>query len=94
MPWELAGRIALAALLGGIIGGEREYSGQSAGLRTNILVSVGACLFTILSIYGLLRALKVARSGETRHGSRRRSLAGSGFSAPGPSFATVITCGG
>lgn len=49
-PWELVARLALAALLGGLVGVEREYSGHSAGLRTNILVAVGSCLFTILSI--------------------------------------------
>lgn len=48
--WELLWRLAIAALLGGLVGIEREYSGHSAGLRTNILVAVGACLFTILSI--------------------------------------------
>jgi putative Mg2+ transporter-C (MgtC) family protein len=37
-------------VLGGIIGAEREFSGHPAGLRTNILVAVGSCLFTILSI--------------------------------------------
>ena len=52
LPWETAGRIALAALLGGIIGMEREWTGHPAGLRTNILVAVGSCLFTILSIEG------------------------------------------
>jgi putative Mg2+ transporter-C (MgtC) family protein len=48
--WDLAGRLALAVLLGGLIGFEREWSGHSAGLRTNILVMLGACLFTVLSI--------------------------------------------
>lgn len=52
VPWELVLRMAVAALLGGLVGIEREYSGHSAGLRTNILVAVGACLFTILSIEG------------------------------------------
>ncbi|NTU80364.1 MAG: MgtC/SapB family protein [Chloroflexales bacterium] len=52
LPWELVGRITLAAILGGMVGGEREYHGHTAGLRTNILVAVGSCLFTILSIYG------------------------------------------
>jgi putative Mg2+ transporter-C (MgtC) family protein len=50
--WDLAARIAIAALLGGIIGLEREWTGHSAGLRTNILVAVGSCLFTALSIEG------------------------------------------
>lgn len=48
--WGSSGRLALAAVLGGIIGAERQLSGHPAGLRTNILVAVGACLFTILSI--------------------------------------------
>lgn len=51
VSWDLIARLAVAALLGGLIGGEREYSGHDAGLRTNILVALGACLFTILSIF-------------------------------------------
>ena len=50
--WLSVARITLAALLGAIIGFERERSGHPAGLRTNMLVSVGSCLFTILSIDG------------------------------------------
>jgi putative Mg2+ transporter-C (MgtC) family protein len=49
-PWELAGRLLVAALLGGIVGLEREVKHHAAGLRTNILVALGACLFTILSL--------------------------------------------
>jgi putative Mg2+ transporter-C (MgtC) family protein len=45
------GKLALAAALGGAIGFEREAHGQSAGLRTNILVCVGACLMMQLSLY-------------------------------------------
>lgn len=53
MPSEadLAIRILLAALLGGGIGLERELSGQSAGLRTHITISLGAALFAIASAY-------------------------------------------
>ncbi len=43
-------KLLLAALLGGAIGFERESHGQSAGFRTNILVSVGACLMMMLSL--------------------------------------------
>ncbi|HSM57197.1 MAG TPA: MgtC/SapB family protein [Candidatus Sulfomarinibacteraceae bacterium] len=50
--WENAGQITLAAILGGIIGIEREWRGRSAGFRTNILIALGSCLFTILSIEG------------------------------------------
>lgn len=43
-------RLALAAALGGAIGLEREYRRKSAGLRTNMLISLGSALFSILSI--------------------------------------------
>lgn len=45
-------RIVLAALLAFIPGLERELTGKFAGLRTHILVCVGACVYTLLSIYG------------------------------------------
>ncbi len=49
---ELLLRLLLACLLGGAIGLEREVSGQGAGFRTHILVSLGCCLFTVVSAYG------------------------------------------
>ena len=45
-------RVVLAVLLSFIPGIERELTGKFAGLRTHILVCLGACVFTILSIYG------------------------------------------
>ena len=45
-------RIALAGVLGGLIGLERELREREAGLRTHLLVSVGAALFTIAGAYG------------------------------------------
>lgn len=45
------GLLALAALIGGAIGFERETHGQAAGLRTNILVCVGSCLLMMLSLH-------------------------------------------
>lgn len=50
--WTAAGQITLAAILGGIIGIEREWRGRPAGFRTNILIALGSCLFTVLSIRG------------------------------------------
>ena len=44
-------KLIIAALLGGAIGFERESHGQAAGIRTNILVSVGACLMMMLSLH-------------------------------------------
>jgi putative Mg2+ transporter-C (MgtC) family protein len=48
---DLLTKLALATLFGGVIGWEREASGKPAGLRTNILICVGAALLTDLSIY-------------------------------------------
>ena len=45
----LLGRLILATLLGGLIGLEREISGKPAGLRTNILICVGATLLMEVS---------------------------------------------
>ena len=50
---ELASRLVIAALLGGLVGVEREFSDQPAGLRTHLLVSLGAALFTIVGAYGV-----------------------------------------
>ena len=44
-----AARLVLAALLGGLIGLEREYHGRAAGFRTHLLVSLGSCLMVLLS---------------------------------------------
>jgi putative Mg2+ transporter-C (MgtC) family protein len=49
---ELALRIVLAAGLGAAIGLERELREREAGLRTHLLVSLGAALFTLVSAYG------------------------------------------
>ncbi|HMK56803.1 MAG TPA: MgtC/SapB family protein [Dissulfurispiraceae bacterium] len=57
-------KLALATLAGGAIGFERESHGQAAGLRTNILVCIGACLMMQLSLNmeALFRHVGVADS--------------------------------
>lgn len=40
-------RLAVAALLGGLVGLEREHKGKAAGVRTHMLVSMGAALFVL-----------------------------------------------
>jgi putative Mg2+ transporter-C (MgtC) family protein len=49
---EMTLRFLLAAGLGAGIGYQRERAGKAAGIRTHILVSSGAALFTLVSIYG------------------------------------------
>jgi putative Mg2+ transporter-C (MgtC) family protein len=51
MEWEMVLRLLLATALGGVIGFQREWSGKEAGLRTNMLISLGSALLTVLSIY-------------------------------------------
>ena len=46
---ELFLRLVLSCILGGIIGYERQSRRKSAGLRTNVLVCLGACLIMVLS---------------------------------------------
>lgn len=55
-PFELKAilQIVLSAILGGVIGAERESSGKSAGFRTHILVAVASTVFTIISKYNFL----------------------------------------
>ena len=53
-PEELqaVGRLMLAALLGGVLGWQREQQQRPAGLRTHILVAVAAAGFTLAGMYG------------------------------------------
>jgi putative Mg2+ transporter-C (MgtC) family protein len=50
--WDVVGRLAIAAALGAAVGIERELREREAGIRTHLLVSLGACLFTIVGAYG------------------------------------------
>jgi putative Mg2+ transporter-C (MgtC) family protein len=49
---EIILRLLLAAVLGAGIGYQRERCNKPAGLRTHILISVGAALFTVVSLFG------------------------------------------
>jgi len=49
---EMVLRLLLAVALGAGIGYQRERAKRPAGLRTHILIALGAALFTIISIYG------------------------------------------
>ena len=57
MELEFLMRIFCAAILGGIIGLEREYRAKEAGFRTHFLVALGSALFMIVSAYGFSDAM-------------------------------------
>src|ERR1700761_4010181 len=44
-------KLAVATLVGGVLGAEREYRSKSAGFRTLTLICLGATIFTIFSQY-------------------------------------------
>ena len=52
MEYEFILRIFIAAVLGALIGLEREYRAKEAGFRTHFLVAMGSALFMIVSAYG------------------------------------------
>jgi len=45
---QITVRLLIAALLGGILGFEREHKGKAAGVRTHMLVAMGAALFVLV----------------------------------------------
>ncbi|MBU5425848.1 MgtC/SapB family protein [Tissierella pigra] len=52
---EIIGRLLLSAIVGGLIGVEREANNRPAGLRTHILVTLGSTLIMLISIDGFLK---------------------------------------
>jgi len=58
---EMILRLLLATALGTIIGYQRERAKKPAGLRTHVLICLGAALFTVVSIYGFGVASDPAR---------------------------------
>lgn len=58
---EVLARLLISALLGGIIGIEREASNRPAGFRTHILVSVGSTLIMLVSMYAVPQPADRAR---------------------------------
>jgi len=54
-------RLLLAAVLGGIIGFQRERAKKPAGLRTHILICLGSALFTVVSVLGFTGSVDPSR---------------------------------
>lgn len=82
---ESLARLALAAALGGAIGLERELRDHEAGLRTHMLVSLGAALFTLVSAYAWTGWTFSAASGVTLDPTRiaAQIVTGIGFLGAG-----------
>src|SRR5436853_7299830 len=75
-PLDLLLRLLLAAGLGAAIGIERELHRKPAGLRTNILIALGAALMTMISI-------ELARVGGTPDRIAAQIVTGIGFLGAG-----------
>jgi putative Mg2+ transporter-C (MgtC) family protein len=66
---RLAVRLSVAAALGGVLGLEREHRGKAAGLRTHMMVALGAALFTVapleagMALEGLSRVIQGIAAG-------------------------------
>jgi len=82
---EVLLRVVLAGVLGGAIGAEREIREREAGLRTHMLVAVGAALFTLVSAYGWADFHFSQKSGVTYDPSRiaAQIVTGIGFLGAG-----------
>lgn len=58
---RIAIRLTAAAVLGGVLGIERQYEHKSAGMRTHMLVALGSALFTAAPLLGGVSADHVTR---------------------------------
>jgi putative Mg2+ transporter-C (MgtC) family protein len=84
-PWSVyatdAGRLLLAATCGAVVGWEREAHEKAAGLRTHMLLAIGACLFALV-------ALRMSEEAERADVMRllQGMLVGTGFICGGAIF--------
>ena len=58
---RLVTRLSIAAVLGGVLGLEREWHGKDAGLRTHMLIAVGAALFVLIPLQGGMPVADLSR---------------------------------
>ncbi|AIX51218.1 MULTISPECIES: MgtC/SapB family protein [Pantoea] len=76
-------RIALAGVLGGLIGLERQMRAKEAGLRTHILVGIGSALFMLVSKYGFADMLSSDHVGLDPSRIAAQVVSGMGFLGAG-----------
>ena len=76
-------KILTAVFCGLIVGVERTFRGKPAGIRTNVLISLGACLFMILSEYVATEALRLGFSNPDPARIAAQVVSGIGFLGAG-----------
>lgn len=89
---EIILRILLAMAIGGIIGWEREKSNRPAGLRTHMLVSIGAAVVMMLGEISLLKYANITTMDPTRLGAQ--VISGIGFLGAGTIMREGLTVRG
>ena len=57
-------KLLVAAFLGGLVGLERELHGRPAGFRTHLLVTMGACLMTVISEHYFIKYCACGRKSQ------------------------------
>jgi len=80
---EVALRLVLAVILGGVVGFERERQNRPAGFRTHILVCVGSTLVMLVSVYGFRGELAFIGDGVDPSRIASQVVAGVGFLGAG-----------
>lgn len=58
---SVVARVTTAAVLGGLVGWERERKGRAAGLKTHVLVSIGSALFVLAPLMAGIEGADVTR---------------------------------
>ena len=84
--FEEAAQVSIAFVIGALLGLEREFRSKPAGFRTMILISVGSCLYTILS--------KEAGAGASSDRIASNIVTGIGFIGAGVIFKEGISVNG
>ncbi|MBD1915058.1 MULTISPECIES: MgtC/SapB family protein [Cyanophyceae] len=79
---DVTGRLAVAVALGAVIGVDRQFSRKAAGLRTNMLVSLGAALFVLVTIQSGMAQVDNSAMGRILQGI----ITGVGFVGAGTIF--------
>lgn len=85
---EMMLRLTLAVIIGGAVGIEREYKSRPAGMRTHVLVCMGACLIAILDCLTVAEMLPLQSSGVSATFGRisAQVISGVGFLGAGTIF--------